>query len=122
AAPARIPKSLGALQSNVHLEPCPGKVPLPGRLFREGRFTVKSRSMKILARLVTLVQGAKSRWRNLWYRILGVKLGGYVWMRRIEIPRNYRDIQIDAGAALDRGVVLLCTGPVSVKIRIGSGT
>jgi acetyltransferase-like isoleucine patch superfamily enzyme len=79
---------------------------------------------KILARLVEAYQGVKSRWRNLYYRILGVRLGGYVWMRQIEIPRNYQDIEIGPGAALDRGVVLLCSGPSSgsVKIRIGPNT
>ena len=70
--------------------------------------------MRLLARLVEIIQGAKSRWRNLRYRLLGVKLGGYVWMRQIEIPRNYGDIEIADGASLDRGVVLLCSGPVNV--------
>jgi acetyltransferase-like isoleucine patch superfamily enzyme len=80
--------------------------------------------MKILARLVTVGQGVVSRWRNLYYRILGVRLLGYVWMRQIEIPRNHHAIEIAAGVSLDRGVVLLCTGDASrsIKIRIGSGT
>ena len=70
------------------------------------------------------MQGIKSRWRNLYYRMLGVRLQGYVWMREIEIPRNYEQIEIAAGASLDRGVVLLCTGSETgaIKIRIGSGT
>jgi acetyltransferase-like isoleucine patch superfamily enzyme len=45
-------------------------------------------------------------------------------MRAIEIPRNHADVEIAAGASLDRGVVLLCSGP-SVgrpKIRIGTRT
>jgi serine acetyltransferase len=80
--------------------------------------------MKILARLIEVTQGIKSRWRNLYYRMLGVKLHGYVWMRGIEIPRNYQDIEIAAGTALDRGVVLLCSGdgPSSIKMRIGPCT
>jgi acetyltransferase-like isoleucine patch superfamily enzyme len=80
--------------------------------------------MNILARLVIIGQGVQSRWRNLYYRLLGVKLRGYVWLRRVEIPRNYQDIEIGAGAALDRGVVLLCSGPAggSVKLRIGAKT
>jgi acetyltransferase-like isoleucine patch superfamily enzyme len=80
--------------------------------------------MRILARIVEMGQGVKSRWRNIYYRLLGVKLQGYVWMRRIEIPRNYQEIEIAAGAALDRGVVLLCSGdaPGPIKIRIGPCT
>jgi acetyltransferase-like isoleucine patch superfamily enzyme len=70
------------------------------------------------------MEGLKSRWRNLLFRALGVRLRGYVWMRQIEIPRNYSEIEIAGGAALDRGVVLLCSGKVtgSIKIRIGAGT
>ena len=80
--------------------------------------------MRILARVLAINQGLKSRWRNFYYRLLGVKLQGYVWMRQIEIPQNHQGIQIAAGASLDRGVVLLCTGPStgSIKIHIGSGT
>jgi acetyltransferase-like isoleucine patch superfamily enzyme len=80
--------------------------------------------MNLLARLISIGQGASSRWRNLYYRVLGVRLRGYVWMRKIEIPRNYHEIEIAAGASLDRGVVLLCTGVAtgSVKIRIGPRT
>jgi acetyltransferase-like isoleucine patch superfamily enzyme len=80
--------------------------------------------MKILARLFEIGQGVKSRWRNFYYRMLGVRLLGYVWMRQIEIPRNYHEIEIAAGVSLDRGVVLLCSGPAtnSIKIRIGAGT
>jgi acetyltransferase-like isoleucine patch superfamily enzyme len=80
--------------------------------------------MKTLARMLEMTQGIKSRWRNFYYRLLGVRLQGYVWMRRIEIPRNYQEIELAAGAALDRGVVLLCTGDGSgsIKIRVGACT
>jgi acetyltransferase-like isoleucine patch superfamily enzyme len=80
--------------------------------------------MNLLARLVAIDQGVKSRWRNLYYRMLGVRLKGYVWIRKIEIPRNYQDIEIGSGAALDRGVVLLCAGPAdgSIRLRIGPAT
>jgi acetyltransferase-like isoleucine patch superfamily enzyme len=68
--------------------------------------------------------GLASRRRNVYYRLLGVKLQGYVWLRQIEIPRNHQDIELEAGCALDRGVVLLCSGEVSTKpkIYIGTGT
>ncbi|MBD2028212.1 acyltransferase [Leptolyngbya sp. FACHB-711] len=70
------------------------------------------------------IEGLKSRWRNLYYRSLGVKLKGYVWMRQIEIPRNFSDIEIEAAVALDRGVVLLSSGDRTAysKIQIGGYT
>lgn len=67
--------------------------------------------------------GLKSRWRNVYYRSMGVKTEGYVWMRAIEISRNWSDIVLGAGVALDSGVVLLCSGPVQGnKLIIRSGT
>lgn len=68
--------------------------------------------------------GLGSRWRNVYYRLRGVRLHGYVWMRAIEIPRNHADIELHGGVALDRGVVLLCSGPTGgpPKIVIGGGT
>jgi acetyltransferase-like isoleucine patch superfamily enzyme len=76
--------------------------------------------MSVLARLIA---GLASRGRNLVYRMLGVRLGGYVWLRRISVPRNWSDIDIAGGAALDDGVVLLSTGaPAPGRIRIGRGT
>jgi acetyltransferase-like isoleucine patch superfamily enzyme len=69
-----------------------------------------------------VIEGFKSRWRNLYYRTLGVKLHGYVWMRQIEIPRNFSDIEIESPCALDCGVTLLCSGdPLPhPKIYIGA--
>lgn len=69
-----------------------------------------------------LWDGLQSRFRNLYYRNLGVKVHGYIWMRKIEIPRNHRDIEIESPCALDRGVVLLCSGePLAhPKIYIGA--
>lgn len=61
-----------------------------------------------------------SRARNLIYRLLGVRFKGYVWLRNISIPRNWSDITIEAGAALDEHVVLLCSGEARRdKIQIG---
>jgi acetyltransferase-like isoleucine patch superfamily enzyme len=57
-----------------------------------------------------MIEGVKSRWRNLYYRIMGVKLHGYIWMRQIEIPRNFSEIEIEHDCALDRGITLLCSG------------
>ena len=68
-----------------------------------------------------LAGGLQSRWRNLYYRALGVRLDGYVWMRDIEIPRNFSDVEIASPCALDRNVTLLCSGDPSEtpKIQIG---
>jgi acetyltransferase-like isoleucine patch superfamily enzyme len=64
-----------------------------------------------------------SRLRNSAYRRLGVSIEGYVWMRAVEIPRNWSDITLQPDVALDRGVVLLCSGPASGnKLVIRSGT
>lgn len=77
-----------------------------------------------LSSFTRVSEGLKSRWRNLYYRSLGVKLHGYVWMRKIEIPRNFEDIEISSPCSLDRGVVLLCSGePLPhPKIYIGAHT
>lgn len=78
----------------------------------------------IIESVKRIAQGLASRWRNFYYRSLGVKLSGYVWMRGVEIPRNYEDIAIAGNCALDRGVTLLCSGePLShPKIEIGANT
>lgn len=69
-----------------------------------------------------LGQGLASRVRNLAYRCLGVDFRDYCWLRAIEISRNWSDITLH-GCALDRGVVLLCSGePRAGKIEIGHGT
>lgn len=83
-----------------------------------------SGASRVAAGLLGLGQGLRSRLRNRYYRLLGVRLGGYVWMRAISIPRNWADICIEAGAALDDGVVLLSSGPPHgrAKIQIGAGT
>lgn len=69
-----------------------------------------------------IIQGLRSRWRNFYYRSLGVKLRGYVWMRQIEIPRNFNEIEIEVAVALDRGVVLLCSGEAQPQPKIYIGT
>ena len=71
-----------------------------------------------------IVNGLSSRWRNFYYRFLGVKLRGYVWMQKIAIPRHFGAIQVEPGCALDRGVVILCSGDFKShpKIHIGANT
>jgi acetyltransferase-like isoleucine patch superfamily enzyme len=68
--------------------------------------------------------GLASRWRNLYYKILGVEISGRAWLRRVEIPKNFRAISLANGVALDDGVVLLAVSAPSDKkqIIIGEGT
>jgi len=78
--------------------------------------------MKPLLILHRLCLGAASRYRNVYYRALGVRIMDYTWMRNIEIPRNWSDITIE-GCALDRGVTIVASGPPKAeKVRIGYGT
>ncbi len=72
---------------------------------------------------IRLMTGLSSRWRNLWFRALGVRIEGYTWLRPICIPRNWSDIKLERGVALDDGVVLLCSGAAeSEKLVIREGT
>src|SRR6266496_6151268 len=79
--------------------------------------------MNLLHLLVRMNHGLRSRIRNMWFRALGVRLRGYVWMRRISIPRQWSDITIEGPASLDDGVVLLCSGETRErKLVICRGT
>jgi acetyltransferase-like isoleucine patch superfamily enzyme len=50
-------------------------------------------------------------------------MGGYVWMRRVSIPRQWKDVTLEKGVSLDDGVVLLCSGPEKAnKLLIRDGT
>jgi acetyltransferase-like isoleucine patch superfamily enzyme len=67
--------------------------------------------------------GLASRARNVYYRGLGVKMTGYVWMRRIEIGRNWSDIYLEGGVSLDHGVVFVTGGSRKRgKVSIRAGT
>jgi serine acetyltransferase len=73
--------------------------------------------------LIRLAEALNSRRRNVWFALLGVRFGGYVWMRRVSIPRNWSDITLAKNVSLDDGAVLLCSGaPKEDKISIDEGT
>ena len=79
--------------------------------------------MNPLHSLIRLRTAIDSRLRNVWFRCLGVRLDGYVWMRRVSIPRQWSDITLEGETALDEGVVLLCSGaPRKGKLMIRNGT
>ena len=64
-----------------------------------------------------------SRMRNYGYRILGVEIEGYAWLRDISIPRGWQSISLGVGVALDSGVTLIVSGEGCARqIRIGSRT
>src|SRR5438046_9402125 len=66
--------------------------------------------MNLLHLLVRMNHGLRSRIRNMWFRVLGVRLGGYVWMRRVSLPRTWSDVTIERGVAWDTGTVLRSSG------------
>src|ERR1700731_2359423 len=69
-----------------------------------------------------VTMGVASRFRNIYYRALGVRMDGYVWMRSVQIPRQWEDITLEK-CSLGHGVVLLCSGERCLnKIVIRSGT
>jgi acetyltransferase-like isoleucine patch superfamily enzyme len=85
--------------------------------------------MTIVATLLQRVRGVciglASRWRNVYFRLLGMRMNGYIWMRAVEIPRFHQCIELTR-CSLDRGVVLLCNGTDprndrAIKISIGEG-
>jgi len=79
--------------------------------------------MNPLHLFVRIHQGIASRVRNVYYRLMGVKINGYVWLRRVSIPRQWSDVTLEAGTGLDDGVVCLCSGPARMdKLVIGRRT
>lgn len=75
----------------------------------------------MFARTDRLAAAVASRWRNLVYRARGMRLGGYVNLKSIEVPLNHREIELAAGVTLDRGVVLICPGPPTGRVRLRIG-
>jgi len=50
-------------------------------------------------------------------------MSGYAWLGKISIPRQWSDVSLEKSAALDDGVVLLCSGrPQKNKLVIRGGT
>lgn len=88
-----------------------------------GRYTATKNQAtlnQILNIIWRVMSGLVSRYRNLFYRFLGVDIQVYANLKKISIPRQWEDIQIGRDATLDDGVVLLCSGPPKKgKISIG---
>lgn len=66
-----------------------------------------------------LLQSLASRRRALFYRVMGMKMDGKVWLEAIEWPARPACIRLGEGAALDRGVTLLTTNDAA-RIFIGA--
>jgi maltose O-acetyltransferase len=64
------------------------------------------------------------RLRIIYLRLLGMSIGRRCWIRRIRVPRNPWDIEIDEKVALDDDVVLLTTGlrKTAARLVIRGGT
>lgn len=71
--------------------------------------------------LIQKLDAISRRLRNVKYRILGVRLIGDVHLRRIRIPRNFHDIEINNGTYIDDGTVMIISGEPTgnPKLRIG---
>lgn len=70
-----------------------------------------------------ICMGLASRARNVYYRTLGVEMTGYVWLRNIEIARNWSDVYLEKGVSLDRGVVIVTARPLKRgKVTIRANT
>ena len=74
--------------------------------------------------LEKVIKAIKSRWRNYSLKMKGVAIQDYCWIQDIEIPREHKAIQLGRGCALDRGIVLLCSGEDNgdKKLIIGDRT
>jgi acetyltransferase-like isoleucine patch superfamily enzyme len=90
---------------------------------RRQSFGGKGMLRQNLPLILRIVVGLSSRWRNLFYRLLGVHFEGYAWLRRISVPREWSSIRLGRSVALDDGVTLIVTGSNRrEKILIGAGT
>lgn len=75
---------------------------------------------KLLMNMTRIQRGVSSRLLNFYFKLLGCKINGYAWLQSIRIPRQWSDITIENGAALDERVTLIASHePVRNKIHIG---
>jgi hypothetical protein len=113
--------SLATLLGNVLLACVDWPLEISRGFSRESLFD--QAQMNPLHFLVRAMEGFASRWRNIKFRLMGVRLNGYVWMQNISIPRLWSDITLEKGVMLDEGVILLCSGLAQKdKLVIRSGT
>jgi acetyltransferase-like isoleucine patch superfamily enzyme len=78
----------------------------------------------LINRLIRYPGAVAMRLRIIHLRLLGARIGRRCWIRRIRVPRNPWDIEIDEMVALDDDVVLLTTGlrKTAARLVIGGGT
>ena len=74
--------------------------------------------MKSAYRVRTLWQSLNSRLLTSFYKFLGMRIQGKVWLEMIEWPARPACITLENGVALDRGVTLLATNDTA-RIVIG---
>lgn len=71
--------------------------------------------------LLRLPSALKMRARMRLWRALGARIGPNCWVQDVQLPRNPWDIELRAGAMLERGVVLLASGERRAEARIVIG-
>ncbi len=64
------------------------------------------------------------RFRIIWFKALGVKIGRKCWLRNISIPRNPWDIELEDNVSVDSCTVFISTGKriERPRILVGQGT
>lgn len=67
--------------------------------------------------LIRLPSAIRMRGRILFFKCIGVRIGGRCWIQNIQVPRNPWDIHIES-SMLDSNVVLLSTGSRRPEPRI----
>ena len=63
----------------------------------------------------------RRRVRARWWRVLGASIAPGCWVQDARLPRNPWDVELRAGALLDRNVILLTTGARAAQRRIVIG-
>lgn len=76
----------------------------------------------LINRLIRYPGAIMMRVRIARLRLIGVRIGRKCWIRRIDVPRNPWDIELEDGVALDDRVVLLITGHRQGKLRLTIGS
>lgn len=72
-------------------------------------------------KVLRLPRSLATRFRIAWFRILGMKIDKNCWVRKISVPRNPWDIELQRGAALDDFIVLISSGARTDEKRIVIG-
>ena len=70
---------------------------------------------KLINNLIRYPSSIRMRFRIVYLKMIGAKIGRKCWIQKISIPRNPWNIEIASGVSLDREVVLLVSGDSADK-------